>query len=360
MVKPPFTVLAAVALVAACATPAEEPSERAQQPVVEGEPSDETQDGVLLLRGTLDDSELICTASLVAPNLVLTARHCVAYLSEGLFSCNVRGELEPSDAVGGRLGLHVPAEQLELYARETPRRAPIARAQRVFSTLSPTICTNDIAFVLLDRALDLPLVPMRLDRAAEAGEQAVLVGYGMDEKEAGIDYVRQPRLQRRDLRIAAVGPASLSDGVTTAPPRSILLRGPSGCLGDSGGPLLSQASGAVLGVYSLQAGESCSAANIGQQLVQVQPFDVLIAEAFAAAGAEPIPEPLPSNAGGESGQSSLPSEPSAAGAGGTPEEAPPETQSLKSSGCSVSRAASTDSLVWLLVAAVARRARRRR
>ncbi|RYZ09140.1 MAG: trypsin-like serine protease [Myxococcales bacterium] len=357
----PFIAIAAVALTTACSARAPEQTEGWQQAVVGGEPSDESQDGVLLLRGTVDDgSELLCTASLVAPNLVLTARHCVAYLSEGLFSCSARGELEPSDAEGGRLGLHIPADQLEVYSGRAPRRASVARGQRVFSTLSPTICTNDIAFVLLDRALSFPLVPMRLERPAEAGESSVLVGFGMDESEMGIDYVTQPRRQRRDLRIAAVGPSSVSEGVTTAPPRSLLLRGPSGCIGDSGGPLLSQASGAVLAVYSLQAGESCSAANVGQQLVQVQPFTALISEAFQAAGAEPLPEPEPSASGGDGGQPPASPEPREAGAGGAPTELPTGASPQESTGCSFATTFGPKTSAWLWVAmAMLRRARRR-
>jgi Trypsin len=365
MTKVGFAAMAVAALSAACGSPSGEPGGRVEQAIVGGEPSDATQDGVLLLRGTIGDaSELLCTASLVAPNLVLTARHCVAYLSEGLFSCDVHGELSPSDAEGGRLGLHLPPEQLQLYSGETPRRAPLARGQRIFSTLSPTICRNDIAFLLLDRALEQPLVPMRLGGLAEVGEQSVLVGFGMDKDESSIDYVTQPRLQRRDLRIAAVGPGSVSDGVTTTPPRSLLLRGPSGCIGDSGGPLLSQASGAVLGVYSLQAGESCTAASVGQQLVQVQPFKSLIAEAFEAAGAEPVPEREPAANGDEGGQPPAPLPPPEAGSGGAssePEPEPePEVAAKEGASCAIAAPHGSGGAAWLLVVAVHLRCRRRR
>lgn len=358
-----------LATLLACAESPLEPGESLAQPVVEGEPSDTSQDGVLLLRGLIDDgTELICTATLVAPNLVLTARHCVAYLSEGLFSCNARGELEPEDAEGGRLGLHLPADTLEFYAGELPRRDPVARGQEVFSTLSPTVCNNDIAFVLLDRALDLPLLPIRLGRPAAAGERSVLVGFGMDETESPIDYRRQPRLQRRDLAITAVGPSSVNDGVTNVPPRSLLMRGAAGCIGDSGGPLLSQATGAVLGVYSLQEGESCTAPDVSQLLAHVPPFTALIAEAFAAAGAEPLPEPsIPDGASGEGGEggqggaSQLPV-PAEGGVGGAEQEPEPEPQpaTREKPGCAISKLGDTDgSATWLLLSVGLLLARRR-
>jgi hypothetical protein len=128
-----------------------------------------------------------------------------------------------------------------------------------------------------------------------------LVGYGLDENDLGIDYRTQPRRQKRDLIVAAVGPDSISDGVTTVPPRAVILEGPSGCVGDSGGPLLSQETGALLGVYSLLAGSTCEAKNAYQQLVHVPPFQALIDDAFAAAMAEPLLEPEPElGAGGAS------------------------------------------------------------
>lgn len=263
-----------------------------RQAIVDGEASGAEQDGVVLLRAfTDDDTELVCTGSLVGPNLVLTARHCVSYLNEALFSCTVRGELTNNPDGGGRLGLHLPAERIEVYGRKLPRKAPLARGARVISTLSPDICKNDIAFVVLDQAVDLPLIPMRIGSPARLHETGVLVGFGLDATQTGIDYATQPRFQKRDLDIVALGPDSLADGVTTVPPRALILKGPSGCIGDSGGPLLAQQSGAVLGVYSLQEGESCVASNVKHQMVHVPPFTTLIDEAFEAAGCLPTPEP---------------------------------------------------------------------
>ena len=285
------------------------------QAIIDGEASGPDQDGVLLLRAELDDGgELLCSSTLVAPNLLVTARHCVSYLSEGLFSCSVRGELFDNPDGGGRLGLHLPPPSIEVYGREIPRKSALAHGQQIVSTLSPSVCQNDLAFVVLDTALDLPLVPLRLGRSAELGEASVLIGYGMDGDDVAIDYRTQPRQQRRDLEIAAVGPDSIADGVTTVPPRALILQGPSGCIGDSGGPLLSQASGALLGVYSLLAGASCAAPRAYHQLVHVPPFQTLIDEAFAAANAEPLLEPEQPTGEAGAGAAGSPS-----GAGGATE-----------------------------------------
>lgn len=264
--------------------------------VVAGEPSPAggVEDAVLLLRTIVDGQELLCSASLVAPNLALTARHCVAHLEEGQFNCSVKGELFDNPTGAGRLGLDLPADTIELYGGAPPRTKPLARGLRVVSTLSETICVNDIAFVVLDRAVALPVLPLRLHASATVGEVTTLVGYGLTGD--GIETIvvsSQPRLRKAGLSIAGVGPDSLADGVTTVPPRALLLEGPSGCIGDSGGPLLAQSSNALLGVYSLLDGVGCTDPRVRHQLVHVPPFQALTEQAFAAAGADPVPEPQP-------------------------------------------------------------------
>jgi hypothetical protein len=281
-----------------------------RSPVVYGEPSPEggIEDAVLLLRTAVDGVEVLCSASLVAPRLALTARHCIAHLEDGPFNCSVRGEVIDNPTGAGRLGLDLPAESLEFYGGSTPRKEPLARGERVISTLSETICLDDVALVLLDRPVPIPPLPMRLKAATRVGEPVILVGYGMNEKQLQtIDFVTQPRRRKADLSIADVGPDSIDDGVTTAAPRTLWLKGPSGCIADSGGPLLSEETLAIVGVYSLLDGATCTDSDVRHEFVHVRPFRTLIADAFAAAEAEPLaepfaaPEPEPRDASPETG-----------------------------------------------------------
>lgn len=341
--------------------------------IVAGEPSGADQDGVVLLRTVLEDqSEILCSASLVGPNLILTAAHCVTYPTAGDFSCSVRGELIDNATGGGRLGLHIAAGNLEVYAGKTPRRSPVARGLQVISTLPPDVCQDDLAFVVLDTALELPVVPMRLGRPALPHETAVLVGYGTAASNAFIDYMRQPRQQKRGLEITAVGPDSIDDGVIDTPPRVLKIDGPSGCEGDSGGPLLAQASGALLGVYSLQGGGGCLSPGVLSHLVHVPPYPALIDEAFAAAGCEPLPEATPAAGGASDGGaggalSDVSPEPTSpvggvgGAAGEAAEEPEPTPQDPTKSGCSVAVApgntaqASAIALPWVFCAIARRR-----
>lgn len=332
--------------------------QRHAEPIILGEASGPDEDGVVLLRAVLEDeTEVLCTASLVAPNLVITARHCVSYLNPSYFSCNVRGELIDNPDGGGTLGAHLPAESIEIYGGARTRRAPLAHGQSVISTLAEGICTNDLAFVVLDASLELPIVPLRLDGSARVGEAAVLVGYGLTDGQKGIDYRTQPRARKPGLEVAEVGPDSLADGVTTAPPRTILLNGPSGCIGDSGGPLLSSRGGAVLGVYSLQNGDSCADEHVQHQLTHVSPYRALIAEAFAAADAQPTLEA--STNGGAAGAANEIA--AGAGEGGSAQDSSPD-ESLDSdrSSCALARTGAAQSNSWALAALLLAALRRRR
>lgn len=340
--------------------------------IVDGEVSGPDQDGVLLLRAVLDHGETLCSASLVAPNLIITARHCVSYYTDGIFSCSVQGELTDSVGNAGELGLHLPAEDLEVYGGKKPRKL-LARGQRVLSTLSPSICNNDLAFVVLDQDVDLPGVPLRLDRPAQRNEMVTLVGYGVDDQQQSLDVQSAVRRQKTALSLSGVGPDSIADGVKDVPPRTLILRGISGCVGDSGGPLLATPSGALLGVYSLQRAETCTDPNVLHQLVHVEPFHDLIDEAFATAGAKPIPEPVnepdagrepdPRSSAGASSMAEPGTIDARAGAAGVETEAPPHQAASSSSSCSFAPARGSASAIALLLALAAplaqRRARRR-
>src|SRR6185503_18633960 len=71
-----------------------------QEQLVRAEPSPRggPEDAVVLLR-TVTDKEQVCSGTLVAPNLVLTSRHCVADVTIAPFACSLQGEL--IDNAGG-------------------------------------------------------------------------------------------------------------------------------------------------------------------------------------------------------------------------------------------------------------------
>jgi hypothetical protein len=174
---------------------------------------------------------------------------------------------------------------------------------------------------------------MRIGRPARFGEASVQIGYGLQRGQTELTYETQPRMRKAGLSIAGVGPDSLEEGVTTVAPRTLLVEGPAGCVGDSGGPLVAAATGALLGVYSLQQGDDCASSGVRNFLEHVPPFERLIADAFAAAGTEPLLEPeLTEGTGGAAGASSV-EESGRGGEGAEPASSGGGPSKRRDSGC---------------------------
>jgi hypothetical protein len=289
---------ASLLVLGSCGGSERQPFGRERSAIIGGEPSPAgIEDAVLLLRATVpEQGDRLCGASLVAPNLVVTARHCVAYVTGGRFSCKANGQLDEddpgADPGAGRMGVDLPAEALAFFDDAVPRAEPVALGARVVSTLSDSACTNDLAFVVLDRTVDLPIVALRRSRPTLEDEAVIAVGYGADRSiDQTIDFETQKRRRKADLRVAAVGPDT-AQTVGTAPPGIVIIDGPSACNGDSGGPLLSQETNALLAVHSLIQGD-CVAPESRSWFTHVPPLWRWAERAFEAAGATPTLEPDP-------------------------------------------------------------------
>lgn len=272
-----------------------------RQPVIGGTLDEESRyPGVVAL---LAESPQVsfCSGTLIAPNLVLTALHCVSTLNNMDFSCSLDGELIQHRAGAGELGAPVEPEDVSVYAGVVPDlENPVAKGEALFSTNSTQICRNDLALLVLDRDLDLPLTPLRLEERTVAGESVTVVGYG----HSGDPVVA--RHFRSKVRIVDVGTDDRGGDGGFAPPRTFAT-GRATCPGDSGGPALAEnAPGApIAGLYSIVAGD-CTTEGARNIFTQVAPFRELILEAFAYAGHEPLrvePAMPPIEAGTGTGES---------------------------------------------------------
>jgi Trypsin len=292
---PTFRTELALALVAAslgCGTHVESDATREQAaPIVFGEPSPSPDDdAVVLLRHVQPEGEYLCTGTMIAPNLVVTARHCVAFASEAEFQCTVQGEPIAVGDGGGVLGADIPAESIEVYAGEIPGSVPVAKGREIVSTLSLTECINDLAFVVLDRSLALPIAGVRLGTKTVPGEAVSVVGYGIEQAgPSELDWPARPRNKSHQV-LAAVGPDA-TENVTTVRARTLVTQGPSACKGDSGGPALSDKTRAVVGVYTVHGGSAdCKSPSVVHYYTHLSPFGALTMQAFARAGATPMIE----------------------------------------------------------------------
>lgn len=271
--------------------------------IIGGTDSSASDDAVVHVLWFMPGSDVpgLCSGTLLADNVVLTARHCVATTDEVAF-CDSTG----APVAGGRVYTSAPTARLFVMVGSAPigtSRHAFDRAVGVTRVLTPPtddLCNSDLALLILAQRIgDARIASLRLGSPPRVGDTITAIGFGVTASETS-----PHRMRRAGIPILLVGPAV---GPTTIGPSELLV-GESVCSGDSGSPALDEDSHAIVGVAS-RGGNGLGSGDVSDCIdmppdararfvyTRVDAFADLIRSALVAADAEPWlegePRPTP-------------------------------------------------------------------
>lgn len=291
---PSASLVACIVGLTACSPspgPSAEEVAKASQAIINGVPSD-TADDTAIAIPLFQNGQFAgaCSGVLIAPNLVLTARHCVSQTDEGS-ACDVDG----TPILGGNIYSDRAAADIGVITGAKLKFDLDGKGKQIFVPASTTLCNQDIALVLLEAPItSVPFAQVRLDKPPVVDEQLRSVGWGLSNNSSGYG-----RRRRDNVSILQVGPVLDSSGLGGVGAHEFEV-GEAICSGDSGGPAYDETTHAVIGVVSRGGnGAPANAQNPSANCVdagkfktfnlytRVDGFPDLMAQAFAAAGTDP-------------------------------------------------------------------------
>lgn len=200
--------------------------------IVNGTVSPASQDSVVELMNAADGS--LCTATLIAPDLLITAHHCVAAEGPGQQECEGLGATVNPGDLQVKINVHGTKPNYDA----TQDGPSVAEGAQIFVPPTNNMCSFDVALVKLNKPVpNAKISPLRFTKLA-VNEAVTVVGFGVDQ----LDREQSQRMQRvTSVLGVGAGPVvfhSQTDGdFNFTLPDGDVMTGESHCFGDSGGPL---------------------------------------------------------------------------------------------------------------------------
>ena len=183
---------------------------------------------VAVLKNLPDGKTGLCSGTMLSPNKVLTAAHCL----EGAVSVDILF------SIAGDNFVHVTASSWDIHPE--------------FTGFSGGGIRNDIGIVHSPVSLPVPNLPILTSRAPKAGDKASIFGYGATSGGASIDG----KLRSGAMTLSGVDGNNIFASFEASASNV--------CSGDSGGPLLLQVGNqqAIIGTTSYGTRADCSVGEI--------------------------------------------------------------------------------------------------
>ena len=225
--------------------PTDPTTEQTQQAIIDGYVDDETH-GIVGFGFSVPafGSGWLCSGTLIAPNLVLTARHCVSFGGgDGSVIC---GQSPPGFTPGGSAFRITPRSPRPDAAGDSDTF--VYAGSKVVPVPGNDLCGGDMALLLLAENVPAdiatPIIP-RIDQPAQRNEIVSAAGFGLTDPNGQGNNIRM-RLDNEQVNCVGsdcvgFGGNGTMDNEFQASART--------CPGDSGGPAL-DADGKVIGVLS--------------------------------------------------------------------------------------------------------------